>query len=77
MKLNKQAAEFAMAAKGWSGIDLANEMGVSKQVVYKYLGGDSCRPKMAKQFADALDVPVLDLFDWKPDTQTNDPPGSE
>ena len=76
MKLNKRAAELAMAAKGWNGIDLANEMGVSKQVVYKYLGGDPCRPKMAKQFAHALDVPVSDLFNWEPDARASDQPNN-
>ncbi len=67
MKLNKQAAEIAMAERGFNGIDLAREMNVSKQVIYKYLGGDPCKPKMAKQIADALGVPVRELFESEPD----------
>lgn len=69
MRVIKQAAEIAMANRGFNGIDLAQEMGVSKQVIYKYLGGSPCRPKMAKQIADALGVPVGDLFEGEPEDQ--------
>ena len=67
MIVNKRAAEIAMAEQGFDKIDLAEKMCVSRQVVYKYLAGESCRPKMARQFADALAVPVRDLFECEPD----------
>ncbi|NLW80010.1 MAG: helix-turn-helix transcriptional regulator [Ruminococcaceae bacterium] len=63
MKLNKQATETAMAECGFNKIDLANKMGVSRQMVYKYLDGSPCRPKTAKRFADALGVPVRDIVE--------------
>lgn len=66
MRLNKQAAELAMAECGLNKIDLANKMGVSRQMVYKYLDGGPCRPKTAKRFADALGVPVRDLVEDEP-----------
>ncbi len=68
MRLNKQATEIAMAECGFNKIDLANKMGVTKQVVYKYLDGSPCRPKTVKRFADALGVPVRDLVDKEPET---------
>jgi predicted transcriptional regulator len=71
MRLNRQAAEIAMAERGFNKIDLARKMGVPKQVVYKYLGGSSCRPKTAKRFVDALDVPVRDLFECEPESETD------
>ncbi len=63
MKLNKQAAEMAMAERGFNKIDLANAMGVSRITIYKYLDGGSCRPKTAKRIADALGKPVGELFE--------------
>lgn len=68
MRLNKQALEIAMAECGFNKIDLANKMGVSRQTVYKYIDGNPCRPKTAKRFADALNVPVQDLVENEPET---------
>ena len=62
MRLNINAAEIAMAERGFNKIDLAREVGISKQALYKYLNGGSCRPKMAKRLADALETPVRELF---------------
>lgn len=69
MRLNRQAMEIAMAERSFNMIDLAREMGTSKQTVYKYLGGSPCRPKTAKRFADALQVPVRDIVEEVPDDE--------
>ena len=68
MRLNKQATEIAMAECGFNQIDLANEMGVSRQVVYQYMGGHPLRPKTAKRFADALGVRVREIVDQEPES---------
>ena len=61
MRLNKAAIELAMAVRGFSKVELAKEMGTSRQVVWLHLGRDSVRPKTAKRFADALGVPVQEI----------------
>ena len=66
MKLNVQAAELAMAERGYGKAELAKAMEVSRQTVYWYFSGNTIKPKMAKRFSDALGVPVRELIDEGP-----------
>lgn len=63
MRLNTQAAEIAMAEKGYNKVELASALDVTRQTVYWYFSGNPIKPKMAKRFADALGVPVRDLLE--------------
>ena len=66
MKLNKQAVEIAMADGDFSTQGLADKMGVTRQYVWLYMGGQPCRPKTVKRFADALGVTAGDIVELEP-----------
>lgn len=57
----------ALEAKGWTQSDLAREMHVGRQYVYKYLrSGVSPGLNVIERFATALDVNPLTLLDERP-----------
>ena len=72
MKLNKRAVEIAMADRNFSIQGLADKMGVTRQYVWLYMGGQPCRPKTVKRFADALGVTAGDIAETEPKVKDAD-----
>lgn len=61
----KGAIELARAEKGWSCAELARKAGVSGPTVTRKEQGFPVSPATARKLADALEKPLVDLFEFR------------
>ncbi|MGI1659410.1 MAG: helix-turn-helix transcriptional regulator [Desulfitobacterium sp.] len=61
----KGTIELARAEKGWSCAELAREAGVSGPTVTRKEQGFPVSPATARKLADALEKPLVDLFEFR------------
>lgn len=59
------ALELARVEKGWSCAELAREAGVSGPTVTRKEQGFPVSPATARKLANALEKPLVDLFDFR------------
>ena len=62
----------AIKESGSSVGELAQKMGVSRQTISRQINGANITVETVKKIADALGVPVGQLFDQKPQTTNAD-----
>ena len=63
MRVKKVKLALAMAEREFNFIDLARECGVSRASLSYVNNGKTCRPATAGKIAQALNVPVEQLFE--------------
>ena len=62
----------AIKESGSSVGELAQKMGVSRQTISRQINGANITVETVKKIADALGVPVGQLFDQKPQTKNSE-----
>ena len=62
----------AIKESGGSVGELAQKMGVSRQTISRQINGANITVETVQKIADALGVPVGQLFDQKPQTKNAD-----
>lgn len=65
MKINKKKIDLLLAERMLTIAELADLIGVSRQMIYYVEKKSSVQPKTAGKIAAALGVPVLDIIEME------------